>query len=364
LLSALQARFDGAVAMEQVEQYVKIILPIFIGLTLIDSVQKLKQMAWVLLFCCSYLAWRFNEDYYWNIQDFSPEEWVFASMDSNGIALTMVATAALAFFMALNPPDCWKIPKGVLRLICLFTVATSTHVVLFSMSRGGMVALILTGFLAFLILPKRPLYLAMFAAAVLIGLRLAGASVQERFAQVFEHEKDASAVSRTVLWGQCWELMLQYPLLGLGPDNWFKWARGYWGTEKAAHTLWLHVGAEMGFPGLFFLASYYFLSTGRLLRYCFEKTPTLDPWLHTLARLVVASVVGFAIAAQFLSVQGVELPYYIALLGAGMLKIESAQASLAAAGAWASPAPYPVPYQYPVRVPMPAGPRSPYPVRS
>src|SRR5262249_6340271 len=156
--------------------------------------------------------------------------------------------------------------------------------------------------------------------------------------------------------------MKQYPVFGLGPDNWFKWAKGYWGTEKAAHTLWLHVGAEMGFPGLFFLAMHYLLCVGRLFKYVFEKTPALDPWLHSLARMIIASIVGFSTAAMFLSVQGVELPYYIVLLGAGMLKIESLHAGQTAAGAWVPAAAYPM--QYPVRRPMPAGPRSPYPVRS
>ena len=37
--------------------------------------------------------------------------------------------------------------------------------------------------------------------------------------------------------------------------------------------------------------------------------------------MVIASLAGFGAAAWFINVQGVELPYYITLIGAGTLKI-------------------------------------------
>jgi hypothetical protein len=39
--------------------------------------------------------------------------------------------------------------------------------------------------------------------------------------------------------------------------------------------------------------------------------------------MVIASLVGFAVPAQFVSLEFLETPYYVALVGAGVLKLSS-----------------------------------------
>lgn len=325
LFSALEAMVDKEAALVQFEEYLKILLPFLVGLSLIRSVEQLKQLAWVIVLSHGYLAYEFNLLYWqWGI---SPYEWMFAAMDNNGIAVTMVAAAGLAFFMGLSVSRWWQ------KWPCLVLAALMVHVVLFSMSRGGMLALIITGVVTFIFLPKRPVHLLLFLIALLVGLRLAGDMVWERFLTSFAEEKDASAESRLTLWSQCIEVMLRYPLFGIGPRNWELVAPQLgWQTQKAAHTTWLNVGAEMGIPGLAFLALFYLICLVRLLRYTRERTPVIDPWLRGVARMVIASIIGFAVAAQFISVYGVEAPYYIVLLGAALLKLQHAQAGQAVAG--------------------------------
>jgi len=41
--------------------------------------------------------------------------------------------------------------------------------------------------------------------------------------------------------------------------------------------------------------------------------------------MVLAALAGFVVAAQFLSISGIEAPYYVALLGAGALKLSRPQ---------------------------------------
>lgn len=349
-ISALQAKISTELAMTQVEEHFKMLLPFLIGLSLINTTQQLKQLVWVMVVCNCFLALRFNEDYY-GIPNFNSDEWVYAGWDNNGIALTMVASAGLALFMGLEATKWWS------KLFCFVSLVMMMHVVMFSLSRGGMVAMGITGVVAFLLLPKKPLYLLLYVIIILAGIRLAGPTVVDRFMQVREYEQDGSAVSRMVLWGQCWDLMKEYPLLGVGPDNWFKVAINYWGHEKAAHTLWLHVGAEIGFPGLGFLVGFYAFGVWHMLKYCRAKTPTIEPWMKGVARTVVCCIAGFAVAAQFLSAQGVELPYLIILMAAGMLKLESLQASTVPARPWAQPMPYaapPPPVPWPGNVPYPS----------
>ena len=39
--------------------------------------------------------------------------------------------------------------------------------------------------------------------------------------------------------------------------------------------------------------------------------------------MVIAALTGFCVAAQFVSLEALEIPYYVALLGAGALKLHS-----------------------------------------
>jgi O-antigen ligase len=96
---------------------------------------------------------------------------------------------------------------------------------------------------------------------------------------------------------------------------------------KEAHTLWLQVGAETGIIGLFFLTQFYGICVMRLWPLTRESHPVADPWLRDSARMVIASLIGFAVSAQFVSLVGLEAPYYVALLGAGALKLSSLPAT-------------------------------------
>jgi O-antigen ligase len=161
---------------------------------------------------------------------------------------------------------------------------------------------------------------------VLLALRLAGPDVRDRFSTAFvaEERPDFSAQSRVELWGVSWDLMLRYPLLGVGPDHFPLVAHEYgWPSGKEAHSLWMQTGAELGFPGLLCLVLVYGLCMARLWPLARGQRESHDPWLGHVARGVIAALAGFAVSVQFVSAEGLELPYYIALVGAGVLKLVS-----------------------------------------
>ena len=118
--------------------------------------------------------------------------------------------------------------------------------------------------------------------------------------------------------------MMKNPLLGCGPAQWPLIADQYgWPPGTVAHCLWLQTGAELGVPGLVLLLTFYGACALRLLPLARQRQehPVGDTWLPHAARMVLASLAGFVVAAQFLSIPGIEAPYYIALIGAGALKL-------------------------------------------
>jgi putative inorganic carbon (HCO3(-)) transporter len=316
VLSAINAPYPD-LAWEPVEPMAKVILPIIAGATLIDSIQKLKQLIWVIVLCQGYLAYEFNLIYFYS-HSFVPWEWTHGGLDNNGIAITMVTSVGMAFFLGMHAPKTWQ------RLLALTCAAMMAHVVLFSNSRGGMLSLIITGFFAFLLLPKRLSHLFIFGLAIVGVLATTGEGARERFMSSFisKEEGGDEGGRRLEHWAGCVDTMIKKPL-GVGPNHWPVTGPLYGLPEgQAAHSTWLQTGAELGLPGLTCLLGFYVLTIRRLYTYLKDRTPVLDPWFHYTARMTISSLVGFLVAAQFVTIHGVELPYYITLVGIGTIKLQ------------------------------------------
>jgi O-antigen ligase len=186
-----------------------------------------------------------------------------------------------------------------------------------------MFSLVVTGLVSFFLLPKKPQHYVIFALAALFVIRAAGSQVMQRFETTFDRMEalDGSAKERLKPWGECWDLMLKHPL-GVGADQ-FQVVVFDYGFErpKLAHSLWLQLGAELGFIGLACIVLFYGICAVRLWPLTREKGVVPDPWLHTAARIVIASLVGFAVSAQFVSLTMLEVPFYVTLIGAVALKL-------------------------------------------
>src|SRR5262249_6278338 len=147
----------------------------------------------------------------------------FNGLDNNSVAIGMVTGVGLAFFLGLGARNLFG------KMIAFGCALMMAHIVLLSFSRGGMVALIITGFAGFLITPRRPIHYALLAASVVIILSLSGEEVRKRFTSVFaeKEERDKSAESRLDLWRANFQVMTQHPLLGIGPHHWPEVAEDY-----------------------------------------------------------------------------------------------------------------------------------------
>lgn len=299
-------------------QLSKTFLPVVAGLTMLNSAQRLKQLGWTLVLAQGYLAFEFNLMYYQNPM-FNSEEWGFAGSDNNGIAISLCTTVGMAFFLGLGASKWWQ------SLLAFAAAGFMTHTVLFSMSRGGMLALVITGIVSFYLIPKKPKHYLLFALGVTVALQLAGPSVTKEFTTAFasEEERDASAASRVDHWKACLSSMASRPL-GVGMDQWGNVAPSY-GLPQGmeAHNTWLQLGAELGIPGLLLILGFYGFGVMRLLPLTRSRANVPDEFITAAARMVVASFIGFFISSSFVTVEGQETSYYMMLFGAGALRLAS-----------------------------------------
>ncbi len=301
-----------------VEFYAKILIPVLVGISMIKTVNQLKTIAWVVLLSMGYIGFEMNL-YYLSGNNVARDGY-FEKMDNNCLAIEMVTGVGLSFFLALGSDKLWK--QG----LAMFCAALMAHTILISFSRGGMLAMGMTGLLAFIMIPKKPQHYLLFLVVLAFGIRMAGPQVQKRFFSSFGSNDglEASAQSRLDLWRDAMDIALKNPVFGVGADNWGDYAPDYgWKKGKEVHSLWVQNAAELGFPGALMLMGFFGLCMWRLWPIARAREKVVDPWLCDAARMVVASLFGFVVAAQFVTIKYLEAPFYVALLGAGILKVNT-----------------------------------------
>ena len=300
-----------------VEQMAKILLPFLVGITSCRNVRDLKALAWVIVLCEGYVCFEMNMRYFggYNYLYFIG----FGGMDNNSAAIGFVTALGVAFFLFLNTES--TMAKGVIAVCMAFIL----HAILFSFSRGAMLATAIGVGISFFIIKKNVFHYSLFAVGLAAALFLAGPEVRSRFFKTFEKQngkREASAQSRLDLWKDCYTVFKRDPLFGCGPDHWPLHAHEFgWPKGKEAHSLWVQMATETGIPGILMFAGFYGLCMLRcmgLLRHLPERAP---PWFGDSCRMTIAALCGFAVAAQFVSLELLEVPYYVALLGAASVMI-------------------------------------------
>ncbi|QDV39698.1 O-antigen ligase family protein [Tautonia plasticadhaerens] len=316
---------DTGLATAYVEELAKIVLPILAGITLIDSVAKLKQLAWVILLSVGYIALEFNLSYYngYNRIRYG----TFGGFDNNGIAIMLNTCVWLAILLGFDAKGWWQ------RLLCLGSALLIINGVLMSNSRGGMLTLLVSSMIAVPLIPKRASHYLLFALIFVLGIRMAGPEARERFMTIFAEadDRDASLEGRSRLLSYAIDSIRKRPVLGVGPNQWTIVVKRDYpikeGHATEVHNTWAQITAELGLVGLFLILSYYGSCACRLIPIALDRRADVDPDLNSLARAVVASIAGSVLACSFVTVEALEPPYYIALIGCLVVKMYNCESS-------------------------------------
>lgn len=311
---------DQTIAWEEVDRQARILIPVVVGITLVDSLDRLRKLAWVCVLSIGYVGLEANMDHFQGGSRL--EELGFFGADNNSACIALVTGMGMAFFLGLGESAWYK------KWPLFFISGLLAHCPLFGDSRGGMLGAACTGVATAALLRKDRKHWWLLGLAMICVLSLAGERAQHGWASIFAEAevRDASAESRIELWKDCWDAMLKHPIVGLGPDHWeiaAKYDYG-WGTGKAAHSLWFNAGAEMGFPGLVFLLTFYFSAIWQCWPIA-QSNSDVDPFVRTVARMVVAGLVGFVVSASFVALDRLEPPYFVVMLAAGCIRVAQTQ---------------------------------------
>ncbi len=305
---------DPMLARDQLDSYMKIFLMVFVACGLVDTRYRLHVLAATIVLTFGWLAVDFNQRYILMNQK-NLFESGFANMDNNGVAAMMVMAMPFCIFLFSQEKQWFlKWPPLIAMLLML-------HVVLFSMSRAAMLASLIMLPFMLLRLRRRWLGAGLTAAALAVGLFMAGPHVRHRFFTINEYEKDSSATRRLEAWNISVRVMRDYPVLGVGP-NCFRRVSGIYDPsleDRTMHNSFLQAAVDMGIPaGILNIAIplLVFRHLGRL-----RRQNRGDPFVFNLAGSLQASLLGYALVGSFASIGTVELPYIVMVLAISLQNV-------------------------------------------
>jgi O-antigen ligase len=229
--------------------------------------------------------------------------------------------------------------SALVRLWAVAGLALLSTAFVYSGSRGGFLALLVTG--GFIVLRYNAIaFRTRVLALVFVSVVLVGTATDRYWEQMETIVSDSdynhtAEDGRLEIWRRGIGYMLQYPLLGVGPNN-FGTAEGTLSpfAERqqfgigvrwsAPHNSFVQVGAELGVPGLVIFVGMIASAFGAL-RQSSPRSPSEPPsrTSHELTPALKASLIGFVVGAFFLSLAYSEILYTLAALAVGLRKIRA-----------------------------------------
>ena len=319
-ISGMQAT-DTAASFESLITLSKIVLPFLVGVTMMDGEKDWRPFLWTIVLAQGYVGLEMNIDYL--VKGYNTAAEGFGGMDNNCFGVSLVTVLGPALMLMLSSKT-WKA-----RILAGIAAALILHTTLLTFSRGAMLGLIAIAITAFVMMPKRPKYLGALALVVTLTLQFIGPQLADRYASAFvSSAEEANDVGggRLDLWKDCLKVIEAYPIFGVGPANWRVIAASYgWAEGKSAHSVWMETAAETGIPGVLALMMFFGTAGIKLWPIARARLTEANRYQVALASGVILSIVGFSVSGQFVSVPGLEAPYYITMLAAAMLKNTTAE---------------------------------------
>jgi probable O-glycosylation ligase (exosortase A-associated) len=228
--------------------------------------------------------------------------------DNNGLAMGLAMAVPLLWGIAMAEE------RRPIRVAAAVLAASCALAVVFTFSRGGLLALLTVAFLLMLHL-KRPLVGGLVMVLVAIGLlQFTSEDVREayldRAATIQSYEEDSSAMGRIGEWKTAGRIFRDYPLTGVGPDNLrvvhrqYSDAKGY----KVTHNAFFQFLVEAGLPATLLFVALVAVSIWRMQRL---RAKAEIFWIGTYARVLQISLVGYLVGAAFLDMAYYDLFYHL-----------------------------------------------------
>jgi probable O-glycosylation ligase (exosortase A-associated) len=234
--------------------------------------------------------------------------------DNNGVAVGMMMLVPIFVALAQTATKRWE------RYIYRFFIVGLLYRGLSTYSRGGLLAAAALGLVTFWRSPKKIRALVSIAVLVTVVLAVMPQAYWDRMQTIVaaDDAQDSSASGRLFFWSVGVRMANAKPLTGIGFNAFrqsfptYDTSGGAWGGDRAVHSAWFGVLAEMGYPGLILLVSILvvaFLTCWRIRRSA-RGDPDLNDF-RAYAGGMQATLVSYAVGMTFLNGQYSEMLWHM-----------------------------------------------------
>jgi O-antigen ligase len=307
------------------DTYLKTVIVFIMMVNLIDTRQRVFSMWKLVVVCGAALGVGAIRSYIKG--EFTMKglriEGLVGGMFENPNDLATALDLLLPFAVALT-----LISKGLPRLFYLLCAAILAIGVLFTLSRGGFLGLIVSsGVLLWKVGRSRRLKTTLGVALVcVILLAFMPGSYGARIATIFNTEQDqtGSAQMRSELMKRAASVAISRPIVGVGMGNFHIYSI----REKAAHNAYLEIAAELGVMGLI---AYLILilaplrSLLRIERQTSGMRTKREREMYWLSVSIQAAFIAYMVCSFFSSIQYLWYLYYTAAYAVALRQIHAAE---------------------------------------
>src|SRR5262245_44646689 len=252
--------------------------------------------------------------------------------DNNGVAVGTMMLVPIISALAQTTTRKWEKFMHRFVLIGVFMRGITTY------SRGGFLAASVVGLFGLVRSPKKFRALVGIAVLALVVTSVMPQQFWDRMNTInaSDEERDDSAAGRLHFWNVARIMAAAKPLTGVGFNGYSQSYETYNGPgefsgERAVHSVWFGLLADMGYPGLtlfLLLWGSSFWSCWRVSVRCKGDPDRRDMRLY--ANALMTSLVTFAVGGTFLSFQYNEMIWHLIGLSSTLSFLVNEQPSVAA----------------------------------
>lgn len=237
--------------------------------------------------------------------------------DNNVFGLVLCLVVAIILGLRESAPKKWWL-QILFYIFLIFIVLC----IIYTKSRGALLSLGITLFLASLISGKPIRNLLLLLLIVYVGYQFIPSDYFDRFSTLENIEADTSAIGRFENWELSWNEALKYPFFGVGPDNHIPYNKLIQSKVqvRVAHSVYFQILGELGFVGLGLylwfvsLGLWIFFRTWRAMIPVAISNPDLA-WVRDVALWMMCGYVGYIFGSGFLNMLYIEFPWYVVFYG-------------------------------------------------
>jgi len=299
------------VAMGKFEDISKVLIIALITVVLVTDVRRFRILIGVIGFSLGFLGLKYGA--YGVLRGGVQFTRGVGGMigDNNDFALALNMALPLLVFLT------WDAPRRWVRLAAMGLVPLTAITVIFTHSRGGFLSLAAVTLFLIWNSRRRVVALVFVAVLVLAASAFVPHSFYDRIASIGDFQSDGSAIGRLNAWQASLRMANDYPVFGVGLDN-FLFEFIYYAPDPdnihVAHNTWFQVLAETGYTGLCFYLLLFAASWWTLWRAGRRARKYRVEWATNGAKCLAASLLAFMVGGTFLNRAHFDLIYHVMAL--------------------------------------------------